>query len=265
MSFKECQFCNNNINWDLNDLDNFDIKKYYLLCKECIKNTKVFSKTSCKKLFLLDENDLKNLKLIYLNDKNKKKFYVYCDVEKVVVNKYGSLDKLKIILEKRSKKQEDKNQRKLDQMKKRKEELMKVLMENKLEFKNYGDCYSYICWGKPSINEIVNNEIEKLKIINNRRIRLGKELSKKKLKLDENNKICYNYIYNLSSKPIEDVVRSVEIDTFLKEETRYNEFIKTTNDTEKAKFMALKDYTRQKDKKEDIPDSLKNTIIIKFD
>ena len=35
-----------------------------------------------------------------------------------------------------------------------------------LEFNNFGDCYSYINYGKPSIDEIINKELEKNNIKN---------------------------------------------------------------------------------------------------
>ena len=81
---------NNNIFYDLYKKD-----KHYLFCKKCLKILEICSKSKCKKIFLLEDNDLKNLKIIFLN--NNQQFFVYEDIKQIVLNKYGSFKKLEFL------------------------------------------------------------------------------------------------------------------------------------------------------------------------
>ena len=56
-------------------------------------------------------------------------------------------------------------------------------MKNKLEFKNHGDCYSYIHYNKPDINVVLNNELK-----------AASDISKKQLTMSGDNlKLYYNF------------------------------------------------------------------------
>ena len=44
----------------------------------------------------------------------------------------------------------------------RRKELEQAFYDNKLEFRYLGDCYAYVNYGKPSIENILTNEFNKL-------------------------------------------------------------------------------------------------------
>ena len=135
-----------------------------------------------------------------------------------------------------------------------------MFKNNKLEFKNYGDAYSYIHYGKPSLENIINDELDKNKQKNTRRMMLAKELHKLNIPLDETLNSCYEYINNINNKPIEDVVRHIEIENFLKHKTNYNELRKKYNDVT-AKEIAIRNYARTQQLPTNINNSYRNIKI----
>ena len=55
----------------------------------------IISKSRAQKIFVLDDTDLQNLKCIYSKGNNNFKYYIMTDIEKTVINKYGSIENLK--------------------------------------------------------------------------------------------------------------------------------------------------------------------------
>lgn len=105
---------------------------------------------------------------------------------------------------------------KLDKIIERKNEIQSLFSNNKLEFKNHGDCFLYINYGKPPIENILNDELEKIQTKNSRRMKLAKKLSDYDIEFEENNKLCYEYINNIGCNGINEIVRLMEIENFFK-------------------------------------------------
>lgn len=245
----------------------YDPIKHYILCKECIKNTKLCSRSKCKDKFMLTDKDIHRLKYLFItNSNNQNKFFLYNDIEKIIISKYGSLDNLKKIYTQKKEKLKQQEQKKLDIINDRKNKLIEAFKVNKLEFKYHGDCYLYINYGEPSIDSIIEKELKNITYKNQRRFILAKALSKVNIKLDESLESCYNYINSIGYKDLDETVRAVELEYFFKHKTNYNELINVYN-KQKAMDIAFKKYleTQKEDVNNEIPKTLSNEIILKFD
>jgi hypothetical protein len=86
----ECHKCGTNTKINLCENEE---NLYYFFCGDCLKKINVCSKRNCHKLFLLT-NEMKNTKNIYLSNNNNK-FYLYDDIEQILISKYGSINELK--------------------------------------------------------------------------------------------------------------------------------------------------------------------------
>lgn len=174
---------------------NINTDKYHILCKKCISEADICSKIKSKKLFMLSDNDIKDLKLIYVNGNNT--FFLFDDIKKIIDKKYGSYDNFKQIIDNKKKSLMAKINKSNEEKLQREIKLKELLLLNKLEFKNFGDCYSYINYGKPSLDDVINNELVKQSNKNMRRIKLSNELNKLNIQINENIKSCYDFINNL--------------------------------------------------------------------
>jgi len=211
---KKCYKCHIKIHQDSIDND-YDESLYYLFCKKCIKQISVCSRSKCKKIFLLSDEEMKNLKLLYLPNSSYQ-FYIYSDIYDLVINKYGSLENLQTIIDSKLKLKRNKIEKKKENKLQREEKLKYIFMINKLEYKNYGDCYAYIHYGKPDIETIIQNELKKNNDMHCRRIELANELKKHNLVLDETLKSCYEYIHGLNTKDIRDIIKCIKIEHSIK-------------------------------------------------
>lgn len=204
----KCDMCDINIKVNLTDkIENL----YYFYCCNCLKNINVCSKQNCNKLFLLN-NELKNVKTIYLLNNNTK-FYMYDDIKTIIIAKYGTFDNLKKILKERKINKKNKMQKLENDKIIRENKLKELFALNKLEYKNYGDCYSYIHYNKPELNTVICNEFNKLKERSAKQFILSNELNDITISLDEKVKSCYNYINDLKYNPFNDINKSIQNDT----------------------------------------------------
>ena len=142
----------------------------------------------------------------------------------------------------------------------REKEIREILKNNKLEFKNCGDIYSYIHYGKPDINTVINNTLDKLKEKNNRRQILSQELNKYNIPYDETYKGCYEYINNIGTKEFIDIIRSIEVEHFLRTETNYLE-LRKKYDHGLAQEIAMQQWSG---KGENLPVKTKNKTQLIF-
>lgn len=234
-----CKNCNIKIS-DIYSLDDSNIDNYHFFCKKCIKLLKFCSKSKCKKLFLLNDIDVKNLKIVFLNN-NRQHFFLYDDIKDIIIKKYGSFNNLQKIINQKSIDKQLKIQ-KNNNIKANREKLLKdCFLLNKIEFKNYGDCYSYINYGKPDLEIVLQNELNKINEKNSRRIKLANELKNLNINLDESLTSCYEYINKIGNKPLKEILRNIEIEHFLKYKTDYDELCKIYNHS-KAKDLAIRKY-----------------------
>jgi hypothetical protein len=194
-----CKFCTNKIYISPSDRK-YDDNINFLLCTHCIKKQDICSKSRSSSIFLLKSEDFLNLKYIYFkNVCNTQKFYLLSDVKKLAIEKYGSIDKLNIIKKnnKISNHILSTNKKMSSELlkNKRKRELQQILKNNKLEYKLYGNCYSYINYGKPSIDIIIQEELNELNKTNVNRFNLASALNNNNIVYDENNIHVKQYIH----------------------------------------------------------------------
>lgn len=183
---------------------------HFILCNKCIKIKKLISFTKCKKMYFLTNADVNGLKYLYIsNKKNISKFYIYDEIETIIINKYGTINKITELTTIKNKQIEQKHLKKQALIKKRKDELLEILTANKLELKNYGDCYSYIHFGTPSIDDIIINSLNNLNDKQNRRIELSTELSKYYIKFDEKNSYCCDYVNNIGCSDLNSTIENI--------------------------------------------------------
>lgn len=214
---------------NIRQINNFT---HYVFCKKCLNNKQICSFTQAKRLFILDDKDLNSLKTIYIaNPNNNIKYFILKDIINVALKKHGSEENiynLRMAKDRENSVRIIKNQLEIE---KRKEKLIDVLKENKLDFKGYGDCYSYVMYGTPNIDVVINNELEKLKIIRDRKIKLARELSKHGLIMDEECPLYYNYINGIGCKTIKEIITTIE-------NQQYNN-IKTINKIKKNRYNKI--------------------------
>lgn len=251
MTLYNCINCDDNIILKNNNGRDYDPSKHYLLCKQCINGTNICSKLKCNENYLLTNNDLHPLKYLYIvNPSNCKKYYLYSDIEKVIAQKYGNIDSLKKTMNEREKKLDLIKQKKLHKIDNRRNELVKALQENKLEFQNYGNSFMYINYGQSSVEDIIKEEIKKTSNKMVKRQILALALSKVNITLDESLSSVYNFINGVGYKnDIDEVVKAVEIEHFFKYNTDYNKLVKNMGiDEIVAKDIAIKRYAINQNK-----------------
>lgn len=167
-------------------------KNQFTLCVTCQNNYALFSKSFCVNELLLSKSDLENLRYFM---KGQTKLFLEEDVHMLIKKKYGDIDtyndykKQKLLI---------KVNRQIQQQKikdERKKKLIDKLGEYKLEYKTYGDCYTYVQYGYPELDKIIENELEKYKIIFSKKI----EIINRGEQLDEQiGSEHYNYIYGIT-------------------------------------------------------------------
>jgi hypothetical protein len=123
----------------------------------------------------------------------------------------------------------------------RKNTLKKVLSDNKLELKEYGDCYSYIHTGYPEPSAIIETELVQNQEKNKRRIELAQHLSNKNIMYDESIDYCRDYVYNIGFRSLQETIRMVEMEQFLLTKTEYKKYI-PLYDKQIAREMAIRQY-----------------------
>jgi hypothetical protein len=251
---KDCQVYQ--FQFNLNNTRKYEQDKHHLICKWCLKKYNLWSMSKCKSIFMLNNINFKKVKCIYIdNPKNKNKFFIFNEIEPLIIEKYES-STISTSMDKINKIKKDKTKKKDDIKNKRRNELKRVLEEHKLSYKNHGDCYSYVENSYPPINEIIENEVNKLNIIRQRKIKLANELNKESIVFDEDLPSCYNYINNIgSNKNLYDVVQECKVEHFFKMNTDYLKYLENY-DPIKAKKLAAKDK---------ILPQKRNNIIISFD
>jgi hypothetical protein len=158
----KCEICGNHTKIES------DLSDFHYFCTSCLPNVNVCSKKNCQKIFLLN-SELMAVKPIYLKGSNQK-FYVYEDIKQLAMVHHGSMDNLKAKLKTIHDNKKKRHLKLQSEMNKRECELREVFELHKLEFKNHGDCYSYIHYGKPDIYSILDSEMAKLKVITQKQL-----------------------------------------------------------------------------------------------
>lgn len=194
---------------------NFNNEIEFILCSQCENNYKLYSKTYCIKQLSLTNNDLSSIKYKH-NPKHK--FFLEQDIKEIIKNKYGNgLEELQL------KRKLRRLTNKRIKQNKRYDLLKEKLMENNLEHRRVGDCFTFVKYGYPSIDNVIKNEKERKDEIQKRRDILNNELKKYKLEIDNNYRsACYDYIYNITNKTIADTIDDTKINQFLSNNSTYS-------------------------------------------
>ena len=193
-----------------NEYNKFDYSLHYLLCDSCIKIIPFVSKTEGLKTYLLSENDIKNLKILYPSNKSNTILFRELDMINQSIKKYGTIDKLFTKIQNKTNRITQLNLSKNNKIVYRKKKLMDLLEINKLPFYYRGDPYLYINYGKPNIETVLINESKKITDKQERISTLAKALKNNKLPFDENMESCYNYINNIKCCTIIKVIHDVK-------------------------------------------------------
>jgi hypothetical protein len=128
---------------------------------------------------------------------------------------------------------------------KRENKLIFEFNEHKIGIPNkyFGDIYAYIHYGKPSLKLIIKNEINKISLKRKRRIKLNNELKKINIPLDESLTSCIDYINNRNNKTLSKTIRKIEIEYFLKYQTKIDEYKKIL-DKENSSNESFQEYIK---------------------
>ena len=188
-----CTICNK----ELTIIHN--VKDHTILCKDCISSASLYPQSICKTSFMLSYNDIKILKPVYLFKKinnNTPKLYLESHILNLLLTKYNESDNNNIntILNKKRENIIIRKNKKRDIENKRRKEIKEEFELNKLDYKEFGDVYMYITTGKPSIKEIIHNEVQKLEKENIKRIELSKYLKSIGIKYNEYNNDHIMYV-----------------------------------------------------------------------
>jgi len=198
LNYKDHQNMMNKIDQFENDCvkcKNMNNKKQpmqFTLCDTCQNNYALFSKSFCINELLLSKSDLEDLRYFI---KGQTKLFLEEDIQMLIKKKYGDNDAYNHY---KQQKISTKVSKQIQQQKLRDERKMKlidVLSEYKLEYKTYGDCYTYVQYGYPELNKIIENELEKYKIIFSKKIEIinsGEQLN------EQIGSEHYNYIHGIS-------------------------------------------------------------------
>jgi len=192
---------------------------FILLCKQCLNTSSLCVSSSCKNYFMLSNTEMKSLQPVYTFKQiknNTPKFYLESHVLNLLLSKNKNEQNLNTILNKKREKIITKKNKKTQIEDIRRNKIKYEFFMNKLEYNELGDVYSYVTIGKPSIKEIIHDNIIKLNKENNKRIKLSKYL--------ENHGMTYNEHDLEHVKYIKQKNDTIKLSHYKQKNTR-NEFI----------------------------------------
>jgi hypothetical protein len=181
----KCLFCKLNTLYTKNLETKLDNKKSFVLCDPCYKKNITLSKSFCLNELLINKNDLNNIKCF---KKNNQYLYLADDIynfmendnnylsykEEKLLQKYNKISNITILRKNRKKQLED------------------ILAQNKLDYKNWGDCFTYVQFGYPSIETVIQNELERCHQIFIRELSNKSDLNKSDIDSDKDFILSFN-------------------------------------------------------------------------
>ncbi|AYV76347.1 MAG: hypothetical protein Terrestrivirus5_169 [Terrestrivirus sp.] len=132
----------------------------FILCDVCQSQNALYSKSFCINDLLLSKSDLDNIRCFH---KGNTKLFLECDIRLLIKLKYGSESDYKDYKQNKIFQKYKKINNILQKREDRRKSLMEQLADHKLEFKTYGDCYTFIQFGYPELETVIKNELEKCK------------------------------------------------------------------------------------------------------
>lgn len=189
----------------------FDDKKHIVLCDVCCSNNNFYSLSYCKKKLLLNSFEIENIKYLF-NEKSNKKLYLVSEINDLIINKHNeNLD--------------EKNIKKIS----RKTSIKKMFDKLNLKYTETGDIYSYINYGYPPLDDIINYHMNKNIIIKERKNTLDDKLKEKNIIYNDKMVSCYQYINKINQRSLEDTLKMAELESWLMNNTEYLQFLQNNN------------------------------------
>jgi len=162
--------------------------------------------TECIDKYRLKKEDIIKLREMYFENKqNNIRLFLESEVDDVIEMVYGSDTKYSREYINISDKNNKREKKKIYMQRRKK--LQNALADHKLELKPHGDCYSYIYYGTPSIDEILEKELKKEDRRFERMITLVEALAEYGFAFDEKNSMHMDYINNATSMTTNDIIR----------------------------------------------------------
>lgn len=181
-------------------------KKHFFVCKDCQKKQMFIPATECIDKYRLKKEDIIKLREMYFENKqNNIRLFLESEVDDVIEMVYGSDTKYSREYINISDKNNKREKKKIYMQRRKK--LQNALADHKLELKPHGDCYSYIYYGTPSIDEILEKELKKEDRRFERMITLVEALAEYGFAFDEKNSMHMDYINNATSMTTNDIIR----------------------------------------------------------
>jgi len=125
----------------------------------------------------------------------------------------------------------------------RKKQLFDHLSENKLEYISNGICDQYIKYGKPSLENVVDDIQNKTDRQTKRLLKLLKKLEKENEQYDPNNSYYQQYVKNGGN--LDEIINEGIKEWFYVHKTNYPELLEIYKDEDKAQAQAFNNYVKQ--------------------
>lgn len=151
-------------------------------------------------------------------------------------------------------------------IKQRRDELRNSCIMNKIEYKEHGDYYSYINYGKPDIKTIICNELQNQKEKIEIHLKIKERLDKINISYKDHVENIIKLINTNKKQNIEQIIKEVEMMDFFNKNQFYNK-IKNKYDQETAKIISLNKYINENKniKKNDIDRCMFGKYTISFE
>ncbi len=145
---------------------------------------------------------------------------------------------------------------------KRRIELYTELEKNKLPKRDHGEQYTYIKYGKPVLEDIIQNEKKRQDDILDLQIMISKRLKEMDISLKGNIDVYNKYIdqgkFNVNN--LNSIIKEIEINDFFIKDKRYINYSKI-HGTETARSLILNDHIQNKK----MIKKINNKMVIYFD
>lgn len=256
MTTIKCENCLKDVQYSHRNFKKYNHELNFVLCTCCIQNNILYTKDFCKNNLYLTEKEISELKYLF-NPNVNKKLYWEKYINNYFLNKYGTKEKLKIIINQKKQKKEVSKLKKDKVISERRQLLMKILYENKIDYNENGICYTYINYGFPNIDDLVKQLISESQNIIEKKINFIQLLKENNIEINENMNSYKQYINNNYSN-VTEIIKKAKVEDFLIKNTNYLNYLSTMN-YENAKDKAIQELSTNK-----IEDSPLNKIIVDF-
>jgi len=209
---------------------------------------------------MLKRSELQVIKYLF-DPRSNKKMYDRDDINNILVQKYGSVNffndmQINNLSTKRNKKKMNNVA-----INDRKEKLKDELSKWKLDYRGiYGLNYEYI-YKNLDINDVIKHELQETSLITERTIEIMDLLTANGLFYDDNMISCNEYIYELSNRTNEEIIKMAKIENLLIEHTNYLVYVKEFGNFEDAKDKAILEYTKNNVRNTSIDELIKTILL----